>query len=148
MQFPVWRELKPNDDLFLVKILSGQGLNAVSRLKGIETWDQRCFFILDSSSNQFECSFPFEGNWNISVPIPWLPLVTRFECSFPFEGNWNTFSMSFSPILKEFECSFPFEGNWNSWSLSVPGCYVSIVFECSFPFEGNWNSAHLIEGCA
>ena len=69
MQFPVWRELKQFILLFWLK--------------------------LRISVLSFECSFPFEGNWNIASGMCMsersAKVAKMFECSFPFEGNWNSF---------------------------------------------------------
>ena len=94
----------------------GACLNAVSRLKGIETNGNLAPLSVNAVSGEFECSFPFEGNWNVgSGRLYGTEKSLKFECSFPFEGNWNLSSLSEGlKSLYLFECSFPFEGNWNA----------------------------------
>ena len=213
MQFPVWRELKlpcsfafasrstaqfecsfpfeGNWNFWSAAIAASNrssSLNAVSRLKGIETC-VRCVYCTDrvrlnavsrlkgiethkvTAGNEiggkFECSFPFEGNWNSRLADIRKKRFQEFECSFPFEGNWNSgisckkplreilVWMQFPvwrelklteasprfPFASAFECSFPFEGNWNS--ASGASAFALAEFECSFPFEGNWNFSFL-----
>ena len=41
-------------------IITGSCLNAVSRLKGIET--EALIQVMKAKVKEFECSFPFEGN--------------------------------------------------------------------------------------
>ena len=135
MQFPVWRELK---------LINGPGthcdqfcrLNAVSRLKGIETFQSIFQFL---SKVKFECSFPFEGNWNC------VPVVCR---EYPLLSVWMQF-----PVWRELKLPLSWDAYfastvwmqfpvWRELKLAIPLTIMflnAFKFECSFPFEGNWN---------
>ena len=97
MQFPVWRELKLYVTTVLTALLK-KCLNAVSRLKGIETKSR--WHIL---SWQFSCLNAvsrlkgIETQFFAAILLP----LGRFECSFPFEGNWN---YSFSALISPSTC--------------------------------------------
>ena len=112
------------------------GLNAVSRLKGIETTcDMDMCEKSFSSLNAVSRLKGIETRQNKAV----IHLLPEFECSFPFEGNWNLWNRGQSAaLLQRLNAVSRLKGIETS-GVQQPEDLAISPFECSFPFEGNWN---------
>ena len=115
-----------------------------------------------------ESTFPFEGNWNNCLPLPFKVFSTSLNPLSRLKGIETAVFINFIfqipylwihfPVWRELkrkhwlvlfvfqlhvsESTFPFEGNWNTIRLAKR-ILIPLCSESTFPFEGNWNTSRI-----